>query len=49
MLLKKFIELCQTEKIFPVQKIVVAVSGGADSLALADLIYNSRQKFHPVF
>ncbi|MBQ7705327.1 MAG: tRNA lysidine(34) synthetase TilS [Selenomonadaceae bacterium] len=48
-MLKKFIELCQTEKIFPVQKIVVAVSGGADSLALADLIYNSRQKFHLEF
>ena len=48
-MLKKFIEICQTEKIFPVQKIVVAVSGGADSLALADLIYNSRQKFNLEF
>lgn len=44
-MLNKFIELCQIEKIFPVQKIIVAVSGGADSLALADLLYRSRQKF----
>lgn len=44
-MLNKFIELCQTEKIFPVQKIVVAVSGGADSLALADLLKRSQQKF----
>jgi len=45
-LLNKFIELCTTEKIFPVQKIVVAVSGGADSLALADLLNRSKQKFN---
>jgi tRNA(Ile)-lysidine synthase len=45
LLLNKFIELCKTEKIFPVQKLVVAVSGGADSLALADLLNRSRQKF----
>lgn len=44
-MLNKFIELCTTEKIFPVQKIVIAVSGGADSLALADLLNRSRQKF----
>lgn len=44
-MLKKFIELCQSENIFPVQKIVVAVSGGADSLALADLISRARQRF----
>ena len=44
-MLNKFIEICQTEKIFPVQKIVLAVSGGADSLALADLINRSRQRF----
>ena len=44
-MLNKFIELCTTEKIFPVQKIVVAVSGGADSLALADLLNRSKQKF----
>ena len=45
MLLNKFIELCTTEKIFPVQKLVLAVSGGADSLALADLISRSHQRF----
>lgn len=45
-MLNKFVELCQTEKIFPVQKIVVAVSGGADSLALADLLNRSRQRFN---
>ena len=44
-MINKFIELCTTEKIFPVQKIIVAVSGGADSLALADLLNRSRQKF----
>ena len=44
-MLNKFIETCTIEKIFPVQKIVVAVSGGADSLALADLISRVRQKF----
>ena len=45
MLLKKFIDLCQSEKIFYYKKIVVAVSGGADSLALADLLNRSKQKF----
>ncbi len=45
MLIGKFIDTCQTEKIFPVKKIVVAVSGGADSLALADLINRARQRF----
>ncbi len=44
-MINKFIELCTIEKIFPVQKIIVAVSGGADSLALADLLNRSRQKF----
>lgn len=44
-MLKKFIDVCQSEKIFSAQKIVVAVSGGADSLALADLLFRSRQKF----
>lgn len=44
-MLNKFIELCTIEKIFPVQKIVVAVSGGADSLALADLLNRSKQNF----
>lgn len=45
MLLKKFIDLCQTEKFFYGKKIVAAVSGGADSLALADLLNRSKQKF----
>ena len=45
MLLKKFIDFCQTEKIFPPRKIVVAVSGGADSLALADLLHRSQRLF----
>lgn len=45
MLLKKFIDLCQTEKIFPPRKIVVAVSGGADSLALADLLHRAQRLF----
>ena len=44
-MIKKFIDLCQSENIFSAQKIVVAVSGGADSLALADLLYNVRQRF----
>ncbi|MBO4401881.1 MAG: tRNA lysidine(34) synthetase TilS [Selenomonadaceae bacterium] len=45
MLLKKFIELCKTEQVFPPRKIVVAVSGGADSLALADLLHRSQRLF----
>ena len=46
-LLKKFIEICTTEKIFDgVHKILIAVSGGADSLALAKLLINSRQRFN---
>lgn len=45
MLLKKFIDLCQAEKIFPPRKIVVAVSGGADSLALSDLLHRARNLF----
>lgn len=44
-MLKKFIDVCQAENIFSAQKIVVAVSGGADSLALADLLFNVRQRF----
>lgn len=48
-LLKKFIDICQVEKIFSAKRIVVAVSGGADSLALADLINRSKQKFQIEF
>lgn len=44
-MLKKFIDVCLAENIFSAQKIVVAVSGGADSLALADLLFNVRQRF----
>ncbi len=44
-MLNKFVEICQTEKILPVQKVIVAVSGGADSLALADLLNRCRQRF----
>jgi len=44
-LLKKFIDFCQSEKILAAKKIVVAVSGGADSLALADLLYRARRRF----
>ena len=46
-MLKKFIDFCQSEKIFnSAKKIVVAVSGGADSLALADLLFKSRRRFN---
>ena len=45
-MLKNFIDLCAAEKIFDgVHKILIAVSGGADSLALAELLINSRQRF----
>ena len=44
-MLKKFIELCNAEQIFPPRKIVVAVSGGADSIALADLLYRAKRLF----
>ena len=45
-MIKRFIDVCQSEKIFSHKKIVVAVSGGADSLALADLLFNVRQRFN---
>lgn len=50
-MIKRFIEVCQSENIFysdlfSANKIVVAVSGGADSLALAELLINSRQRFN---
>ncbi len=45
-MIKKFIDVCATEKIFDdVHKILIAVSGGADSLALAELLRSSRQRF----
>ena len=45
-MLKKFIDTCATEKIFDgIGKILIAVSGGADSLALAELMINSRRRF----
>ncbi len=45
-LLKQFIDACAVTKIFDgVSKILIAVSGGADSLALTELMTNSRQRF----
>ena len=45
-MLKKFIDFCAAEKIFDdVRKVLIAVSGGADSLALAELMMNSRRRF----
>lgn len=44
--IKRFIDNCAAEKIFDgVHKVLIAVSGGADSLALAELMINSRQRF----
>jgi len=46
-MLKRFIDTCATENIFAgVHKVLVAVSGGADSLALAQLLINSRRRFN---
>ncbi len=45
-MLKRFIDLCAAEKIFDgLRSVLIAVSGGADSLALAQLMINSRQRF----
>ncbi|MBQ6131571.1 MAG: tRNA lysidine(34) synthetase TilS [Selenomonadaceae bacterium] len=45
-MLKRFIDLCAAEKIFDgLSRVLIAVSGGADSLALAQLMINSRQRF----
>ena len=45
-MLKRFIEHCAAEKIFDgVRKVLIAVSGGADSLALAELLIRSRRRF----
>ena len=46
-LLKQFLETCAAEQIFAgVDKVLIAVSGGADSLALAELLINSRRRFN---
>ncbi len=46
-MLKRFIDICATENIFGgVRKVLIAVSGGADSLALAELLINSRRRFN---
>ncbi|MBQ6005941.1 MAG: tRNA lysidine(34) synthetase TilS [Selenomonadaceae bacterium] len=46
-MLKRFIDICAAEKIFDgVSKILIAVSGGTDSLALAELMINSRRRFN---
>lgn len=45
-LIKRFIDHCLKEKLFAVdKKIVIGVSGGADSIALADLLIGSRARF----
>ena len=49
-MLMRFIDICVKYKFFDNFNdcnigIVIAVSGGADSLALADLLYRSRQRF----
>ncbi|MBR1581123.1 MAG: hypoxanthine phosphoribosyltransferase [Selenomonadaceae bacterium] len=45
-MIKKFIDGCLKQGIINVgEKIVVAVSGGADSIALADLLHRARQRF----
>ena len=47
MSVKKFLDVCLSEGIFDdAKKIVVAVSGGADSLALADLLTRVRRRFN---
>ncbi|MBQ3442404.1 MAG: tRNA lysidine(34) synthetase TilS [Selenomonadaceae bacterium] len=45
-MLKRFIDICAAEKIFGgVHRALIAVSGGADSLALAELMISSRRRF----
>ncbi|MBE8949144.1 MAG: tRNA lysidine(34) synthetase TilS [Quinella sp. 3Q1] len=45
-MLKRFIDVCAAEKIFDgLSSVLIAVSGGADSLALAELMINSRRRF----
>ena len=46
-MIKKFIDICAAEQIFAgVRKILIAVSGGTDSIALAELLINARQRFN---
>ncbi len=45
-MIKKFIDVCLKQGLLSGgEKIIVAVSGGADSLALADLLHRARQRF----
>lgn len=45
-LVKRFIDTCAAENLFDgVHKVLIAVSGGADSLALAELMINSQRRF----
>ena len=46
MLIKRFIDDCLRTRLFDsARRIVIAVSGGADSIALADLLFRSKQRF----
>lgn len=45
-MLKRFIDHCATTKVFDgCRKVLIALSGGADSLALTELMIGSRQRF----
>lgn len=45
-LVKRFIDSCAGSNVFGgVSKLLIAVSGGADSLALAELLINTRRRF----
>lgn len=45
-MIKRFIDICAAEHVFDgAHKVLIAVSGGADSLALAELMINSRRRF----
>ena len=45
-MIKRFIEHCIKAKLFDsARRLIIAVSGGADSLALADMLFRSRQRF----
>ena len=46
-MIKRFIDGCLKNNIINVgEKIVIAVSGGADSVVLADLLYRARRRFN---